>query len=71
MNPLGPSFRQRLASRIAFYVIVFGGLDLLSRIVVPAASRDPGPTDPIPYVARAYHGVPLSEVEELLVRASR
>lgn len=71
MNPLGLSFRQRITSRIVFYAIVFGGLELLNRLVAPVALPYESTAGTIPYVARAYHGVPLSEVEELLVRASR
>lgn len=71
MNPFGLSLRQRIVSRVVFYLIVFGGLDVLSRLVVPAAPRYSDPGDVMPYVARAYHGVPVESVEELLVRASR
>ncbi|MEM9282344.1 MAG: hypothetical protein AAGA96_10985 [Verrucomicrobiota bacterium] len=61
MNPLGLSFRERLISRVCFYLVVLGIMWLGNR-VLPVSEPGVYSLRQDPLVAPAYIAVPISEV---------
>lgn len=70
MSTLGLSLRERLCSRILFYVLVFSTMAVLSRILPDPYAVEAAKWEALG-VAKPYLGVPYEQVERELYRMSR
>lgn len=70
VSTLGLSLRDRVCSRILFYVLVFTTMTVLSRILPDPDAAESAKWEALG-VAKPYLGVPYEQVQRELFRMSR
>lgn len=70
MSTLGLTLRERLCSRLLFYILVFSGMWAMNRALPDPAAQERAEEIALG-VARPYIAVPFAEVERELFRLSR
>ncbi len=70
VSTLGLSLRERVCSRILFYVLVFSTMAMLNRILPDPHAAEAAKWEALG-VAKPYLGVPYEQVERELFRMSR
>ncbi len=70
VSTLGLSLRERVCSRILFYVLVFSTMAILSHILPDPHAAEAAKWEALG-VAKPYLGVPYEQVERELFRMSR
>jgi hypothetical protein len=70
MTTLGLSLRERVSSRLLFYVLLVSGLAMVNRVLPDPAALEAARWEALG-VAKPYLGVPYERVERELFRQSR